>query len=199
MCRNAPARFASFLEPFTQRRKSQDFYLAVRGFLMKKTKKLTSIIAYFDGCCEPVNPGGTASFGVVILKGKKRIYECSKIFFPQKGKEKETSNNVAEYSGFTEILNYLIENKLTKENIIVYGDSKLVLCQMFGDEERDGMIWKMKGGYYLPFAIKAKELLKKFKNIQGHWIPREENSLADELSKAELLKAGIRFRIQPTD
>ena len=29
------------------------------------------------------------------------------------------------------------------------------------------------------------------------WIPRDKNDIADELSKAELKKAGVEFRIQP--
>ena len=27
---------------------------------------MTEYFAWFDGACEPVNPGGTASFGVVV-------------------------------------------------------------------------------------------------------------------------------------
>jgi ribonuclease HI len=54
----------------------------------------------------------------------------------------------------------------------------------------------MNGGFYLPIALKCKDLLKQFPNIAGEWIPREQNSLADELSKTELKKAGVKFRIQ---
>lgn len=153
---------------------------------MKKKNKIT---AYFDGCCEPVNPGGIASFGAVIIKNKKRIWECSRVFFPEKGKEEETSNNVAEYNGFIAILDYFMENKLTDESIEIFGDSNLVIQQMFGT-------WKIKKGFYKPYAIKAKVLLSNFKHITGKWIPREKNTIADELSKAELIKAGIKFRIQ---
>lgn len=157
------------------------------------------IEAYFDGACEPVNPGGYAAYGVVILKDKKEIYRTSEIFVPQKGREKETSNNVAEYSGFIKILEWLIENKLHKQKIIVRGDSMLVLCQMLMDDPTWHKRWKIKRGFYVPLAYKALELLQKFPNITGHWIPREENNLADELSKAELIKAGVTFRIQPLD
>jgi ribonuclease HI len=150
------------------------------------------IKVYFDGACEPKNPGGTASFGVVILKGKKRIYEASDIFKPVKGKEKETSNNVAEYSGFLDALEWLVENGCQDKEIEIFGDSKLVIEQMFGS-------WAMRKGFYIPIAKKAKSILKKFKNITGTWIPREENSIADELSKGALVKAGIKLRIQPQD
>lgn len=149
------------------------------------------ITLYFDGACEPVNPGGTASYGVVIMQGKKILYQSSKLFKPKKGKEKETSNNVAEYSGFTDALHWLRENNLNKKEIQVFGDSMLVINQMFGD-------WKIRKGFYKPIAILAKEMISQsFPKITGSWIPREKNDIADELSKAELIKQGIEFRIQP--
>jgi len=147
------------------------------------------IEAYFDGACEPVNPGGTASYGAVILKDRQKIWEDSKIFVPQKGRERETSNNCAEYSGFKAILDYLITHDLTKSQIIVYGDSNLVIQQMFGT-------WQIRFGYYVPIAQTCKAMLKQFPRMTGKWIPREKNSLADELSKRELINAGIEFRIQ---
>ena len=111
------------------------------------------IVAYFDGACEPINPGGYAAFGAVIFIDGVRIWESSKLFVPQIGREEETSNNVAEYAGFIAIL--------------------------------------------VPLALQAQKLLEQFPKIQGEWIPRVKNSLADELSKAELIKAGITFRMQP--
>jgi ribonuclease HI len=160
------------------------------------------IECFFDGCCEPINPGGTAAYGVVIFQEYGRpntrslIFNESKIFRPIKGREKETSNNVAEYSGFEAILRFLLENKLNEEAIIVHGDSRLVICQMFvacGYRKR----WRILGGLYTPIALRCRELLKQFPRIKGEWIPREENNLADELSKAELHKAGVKFKIQP--
>ena len=153
-------------------------------------KKSKNIVAYFDGCCEPVNPGGIASFGAVIFMDNKRIWDCSKVFYPVKGKEEETSNNVAEYNGFIEILNYLKSKKLNKKQITIFGDSKLVIEQMFGD-------WRIRKGFYVPFALSAKKMLIDFPKLKGIWIPREQNTIADELSKAELVKAGIEFKIQP--
>lgn len=148
------------------------------------------ITGYFDGCCEPVNPGGTASFGAVLFRDGERIWECSEIFYPLRGRERETSNNVAEYCGFLAILEYLIRQGLRLEQINLYGDSNLVVQQMNGR-------WRIKRGYYVEKAREAKKLLEQFPNLTLNWIPREENSIADELSKAELLKAGVQFKIQP--
>lgn len=131
-------------------------------------------------------------YGAIIFKDGVKIWEDSKIFIPTKGHEKETSNNIGEYSGFKAILDYLIEHDLTKSQIVVYGDSKLVIKQMFGS-------WRIKFGYYVPIAKICNAMIKQFPYLTGKWIPREENSLADELSKAELKRAGVRFKIQPEE
>lgn len=156
-----------------------------------------NITAYFDGCCEPINPGGTASYGALVLIDNQRVWQASQIVSPEEGREKETSNNVAEYAGLISLLEYLLSRNLQNEPIQVYGDSRLVIYQMFGDPKLNGKRWKIKRGYYTPLAYRALELLKRFSSLKGDWIPREENALADELSKAELLKAGISLKIQP--
>jgi ribonuclease HI len=149
------------------------------------------IEAYFDGCCEPVNPGGTASYGAVVFVSEKRVWECSELFVPIPGKEKQTSNNVAEYSGFLSILEYLLANDLDGMPAKIHGDSKLVIEQMQGN-------WRMRKGFYLHVAKKAKATLSRFRREpELIWIPRDLNDIADELSKAELKKAGVEFRIQP--
>ena len=79
---------------------------------------------------------------------------------------------------------------LFEAQIIVYGDSKLVIEQMFGS-------WKIRKGAYVPLALAAQRLLRQFKNIKGRWIPREKNEIADELSKSALVREGVPFRIQP--
>lgn len=143
-------------------------------------------ICYFDGCCEPVNPGGTAGLGAVIFENGERVWEHSSMIPPSP----TTSNNVAEYRAFIAILDHLAKEGMQHERIIIYGDSRLVFEQCFGR-------WRIKGGHYVPFAREAKAKLEAFTRISGFWIPRDENSIADELSKAEVLRAGVEFRIQP--
>jgi hypothetical protein len=46
-------------------------------------------------------------------------------------------------------------------------------------------------------AYKARELATRFKNIRGEWIRREENKIADRLSKEALKKEGVELRLQP--
>ena len=148
------------------------------------------ITCFIDGCCEPFNPGGMASYGIAVLRDGLIIHEASKLFLPISGKEKETSNNVAEYLALQYLLEWLINQNLNKESIEVRSDSMLVIKQMWGN-------WRIKQGLYVPIARGCRELVKQFPDIHGWWIPREENSMADKLSKEVLLKAGVIFRIQP--
>jgi len=131
------------------------------------------INVWFDGACAPINPGGIASFGIIIKDGLKLLYSETGII----GEPPETSCNLAEYAGLQTALIWLLDNNLETEKIYIYGDSNLVINQMFGT-------WKIKKGIYKNLAIKTKALLKCFTDISGYWIPREQNSEADELSKS---------------
>ena len=133
----------------------------------------------FDGACIPYNPGGIASYGIIIKKGKEYLFTGYGII----GSPPDTSCNLAEYAGFKAALIWLLTNELETEKIYIYGDSNLVINQMFGT-------WKIKKGIYKNLAIETKSLLKCFTDINGSWIPREQNSEADELSKKSM---GNRF------
>jgi len=148
-----------------------------------KTKKIE---IYCDGSCEPTNPGGTSSYGFIIFNNGNELYKESAIVT----KGKNSTNNVAEYAGLLNGLRWLYKNKLNENKVICYADSKLVIEQMSGR-------WQMKKGVYIPWALKCKDALPHFTDITFQWIPREENVTADFLSRSELKKAGIKFRIQP--
>ena len=131
---------------------------------------------YFDGACEPINPGGTIGVGVYI-KGElpDQIFKYSKTIPASTG----NTNNVAEYLGIIKIFELM--SKKTDCEIIIRGDSKMVINQMKGE-------WKIKKGLYYEYALKAQKLfeeLSKKNKITLIWIPREQNELADELSKPE--------------
>ena len=87
-------------------------------------------------------------------------------------------------------LEWFIEQELCDAEIVVKGDSMLVINQMFGS-------WKIKSGLYAPLAEKACELLSQFTNSRGEWIPRDRNDVADRLSKEALKRAGVKLRLQP--
>lgn len=135
---------------------------------------MTKIDVYFDGACGPINPGGITSCGVVIKIDGEIVEKMSHRFYPPDGMT--TTNNVAEYAALKSAFDYLIHNELYANGIIVHGDSNLVIQQMSGK-------WGIKSGDYKPIAIECLTMLWRFANIQFKWIPREENTLADELSK----------------
>lgn len=140
-------------------------------------------IAYFDGACGPINPGGRAAYGAVIFNNSRRVWRCSKLYLPPVGHESETSNNVAEYSGLIAVLQWLAACRSYDAEILVRGDSQLVINQIFGS-------WKIKQGLYVPLAHQARTLLRPFKNIKGQWVPRHKNAIADRLAKAALKQMG---------
>lgn len=145
------------------------------------------IKCYFDGCCEPKNPYGNMGMGAKIIKDNETVFEHSS-FIPE---SKDNSNNVAEYLAFEQILIWLKENEVPEKTIFIYGDSKLVVNQMNKD-------WKIKQGMYKPHALRCKELLSKLEKVLViRWIGREGNKIADDLSKAQLIKNNIEFKLQP--
>lgn len=155
-----------------------------------KQKTQGNIVAYFDGACEPKNPGGNLGIGATIRQAGKELFAYS-AFVPASSCN---SNNVAEYMAFEAILDFIIEHNWQDQRVTVYGDSKLVVEQMFGT-------WRMKYGFYIPYAKRCRAKLSLLEKagikINGIWIPREQNKYADELSKAELVNHNVQFKIQP--
>jgi ribonuclease HI len=132
-------------------------------------------IAWFDGACGPVNPGGTATFGVVVTDKNGTVLLKEHGFV---GKGSKMSNNLAEYAAVLHILKYL--SSRPPGRMTIHGDSSLVANQLNGK-------WKIKKGLYLPVAIEAKETLAYLRGRGWHvrfcWIPREQNEECDGLSK----------------
>lgn len=145
---------------------------------------MTSFDIYFDGACEPTNPGGNMGYGFLIYQ--EGVYILSNSFFEEKSKN--NTNNVAEYKACYEALQSLKEhteqNNIDDFEVNVFGDSMLVIKQMRGE-------WGINSGAYKYFALRTKELKESFKNISFNWIPREKNTDADEMSKRELKLRGI--------
>jgi ribonuclease HI len=129
------------------------------------------IEVHTDGLCEPQNPGGHGTYGVVVYTGKTVVYLSGDV-----GSGPEMSNQVAEYHAVFKALEYLAERELTKEEIVVYTDSQLVAYQMNG-------IWAARRGMYLGTYLKVKKVAECFTHLRFQWIPREENEKADGLSR----------------
>ena len=129
------------------------------------------IEVWFDGLCDK-NPYGKGGVGAVIERNGEIVHIIAQYI----GEGKYMSNNVAEYAALHSALLYLERLGLVDDEVIVYGDSRLVIEQMSGH-------WKITGGLYTRTALATKALLKCFPNITLHWIPREQNVRADELSR----------------
>jgi ribonuclease HI len=145
------------------------------------------IRAFFDGACEPMNPGGTIGFGAVIFDAAGReIWSASGMSRPEDGPGLTTSN-LAEYAGLLAALWGLIELNCRSSAVEICGDSKLVIEQMTGR-------WALNDGAYASAAREAQQLIEQFRQIRFRWVPRQQNERADALSKAKITEAGIKIR-----
>ena len=136
--------------------------------------KLPPIIQVsFDGLCQPFNPGGIACYAfVIMIKDKKQEAQYGLAAEPFSD---DSSNNVAEYTGVIKSLEWLLQNNCSDKQVIVKGDSKLVIFQIKGK-------YKVKAARIIPLYSLSMDLISKFKSIDFEWIPREENKEADALS-----------------
>lgn len=129
---------------------------------------------YFDGACEPINPGGHIGWGAYIEDADGKWQWQDRGFVSMF--EGDTSNNKAEYLALKAILVQLEKTGKTSAKIIIHGDSDLVCKQMRGE-------WRIKAGYYVETALECQLLFAQFSNLSIYWIPRELNEEADYLSK----------------
>lgn len=129
-------------------------------------------VGYFDGLCEPKNPGGIATFGyVIVIENNEKIEGYGLAEVPW---SRNSTNNLAEYMGVYCLLVKLINLKIT--NAKIFGDSQLVIKQLNNE-------YKIKSERLIPIYQKIMEIKQKFENIEFYWIPRELNKEADRLSR----------------
>jgi ribonuclease HI len=129
------------------------------------------IEGYFDGLCEPKNPGGIATYGYYIKMDHDKIEGFGLATEPW---SKNATNNVAEYTG---LLCLLIKLKGLKiEEATIYGDSQLVVNQLNG-------IYKIKSQRLVKLFEEINQTIKSFRKIEIKWIPREMNKRADYLTR----------------
>lgn len=135
---------------------------------------------YFDGLCEPCNPGGVATYGYVIYQDRDALSVKIKSNAQILGEGEGMTNNVAEYSGLMGAASWLSENVVkikaacNREKIIIRGDSQIVINQMKG-------VWKVRSKTSQHFVPLIWKLLDGY-DVTFEWIPREENKEADMLS-----------------
>lgn len=126
-------------------------------------------IGYFDGACEPTNPGNMG-IGAILLHDGKTISTVSKA-------TGWGTNNIAEYDALIALLELAVEKNAT--NLVICGDSQLVIRQMEGG-------WRVKNEGLVPRYQEAQTLVATLPGVRFAWIRRELNGLADDLSKAQM-------------
>ena len=126
---------------------------------------------YFDGLCEPYNPGGHGTYGYCIdAEDGRHIFGRGYL-----GQGPNVTNNVAEYTALIEGLKELLSLNI-KDKVTVYGDSQLVIRQLNGD-------YNVNSYRIIPLYEEACDLSDEFHDIGFNWIKREKNFKADEQSR----------------
>lgn len=138
----------------------------------------------FDGACEPVNPGGVASWGFWIdaieNRRRRKVNEGSGI----SAKGPKATNNVAEYDACEKLFRSALEFVKGLDGrsctLTVVGDSQLVVNQVLGS-------WRIRAPHLRPRVERIRKLLEELDELKCtvwlKWVPREKNDRADELSK----------------
>lgn len=136
---------------------------------------------FFDGACEPINPGGTASYGWLL----KQDGQILKQGFGIVGKGPGMTNNIAEYNGLIKGLEEFIKLNLN-EKLFIKGDSNMVINMVSGQWGWNKKKTKWEPHKKMPHLKKLlDEALKLLNKIEHEikWVPREQNEEADLLSK----------------
>jgi ribonuclease HI len=131
------------------------------------------IEVYFDGLCQPINPGGISCYAFIVKSDGRIIH--SDYGVAGKPFSEESTNNVAEYTALAKALQWLLANDFSSSKVEIKSDSQLVVNQMTGD-------YKVKARRILPLYKQVLLLKAKFQNIQIKWIPRDKNREADRLT-----------------
>ena len=120
--------------------------------------------AYFDGSATP-NPG-LMSLGWSINDSMGNTIKSRSKNLPH------GTNNKAEYLALIDLLKEL--KRFPDVRVRIHGDSQLVVNQVKGE-------WNCKAKYLQPLCNQAQQLMKS--NYELVWVPRGQNTEADQLSK----------------
>jgi ribonuclease HI len=132
---------------------------------------LSDYVLKFDGCSKG-NPG-IAGAGAVIYKDDEEIW-CDCKFLGNK-----ITNNESEYEGL--LLGLIQSKKMDIQNLLIQGDSQLVIKQMKGE-------FKVKSPNLILLHETCMELTKTISVVNFQHIYRQHNIRADELSNIAVEK-----------
>lgn len=119
------------------------------------------------------NPG-PSGVGVIVIGDGIHIQLSLPI------EEEELSNHQAEFEAVLSGLNYLLDNQLTKQELIIYSDSKIVVSAI----ERN----YVKSSFFDLYLTVINERLQFFPSYSIQWIPESQNKEADHFARQALAK-----------
>lgn len=121
----------------------------------------------FDGGARRNGQSGPAGAGAIVTDGHGRVVAKAWQYLPGR------TNNEAEYAAL--LLGLQLAARVGAEPLHVYGDSKLVLHQVFGT-------WKIKAANLLRPRDDARAAVSSMRLAGWEWIPRLKNAQADALA-----------------
>lgn len=133
------------------------------------------LTVHFDGSCEPCNPGGTCAGAWVISRDGSELARGYAVFY--KRGDPLSTNNAAEWCACGRGIRDALDLLQSGESLEIVGDSALVVNQL-------NRVWGAKNERMIAFRDRCWELLRGVE-WRARWVPREENSLCDSLSRGE--------------
>ncbi|MGA8303422.1 MAG: ribonuclease HI [Thermoplasmata archaeon] len=130
---------------------------------------------HFDGACQPPKGPGIATFGFTV-EGEGLDHE--EYGLATRPYSEHSTNNVAEYVAAIRALEWL-RGQGYRGTVIASGDSQLVIRQMRGE-------YRVRTEHVKEYHRWLARLAGEFATVEWHWIPREQNTRADALSKVAL-------------
>lgn len=142
---------------------------------------MEKIVIKFDAACRNI-PGENCPMGLgvaVFIDGEYREDLSVAEYFVTT--DILGTSNVGEWNALIRALELVVQLRkhYPKNPIDVYGDSQLIVKQF-------NMLWRIKEENFLPFFRKARALNLQARVGEVYWLPREQNTHADDLSKLGL-------------
>ena len=136
----------------------------------------------FDGLYRDLPQGeeqfckaGFMCYGWLILRSNIPIAQGHGVF----ARSKDANSNIAEFLALIEGLDALQDFAITGEPVRVCGDAKTIIDQMRG-------ACQVHAANIKPLYRRARKLARRFSHIEWKWLPRQNNHLADGLTRKAL-------------
>jgi ribonuclease HI len=128
---------------------------------------------YFDGLCEPRNPGGIPVYAFIVRDSSSEQVLAKDAGLAGEPWTENATHNLAEYTAAIMGVRWAKVHAQTAE-LSIHGDSELVIRQV-------NKVYKVKSPKMLPLFTELTGLLNGL-SWKAVWVPRAKNSQADKLA-----------------